>query len=88
MEIVPIANNFGYFNHLRFFGDIIDSRQSQINLFIYLLFSDDKLQKEKYYLRPIRAKAEFCYSVTKNFVKNLREKPNPAACRNFGLSLQ
>ena len=84
MEIVPIVNKFGYFNHLKFFGDIIDSRQSQINLFIYLLFSVDKLQKGKYYHRPIRAKAELCYSITKNFAKNLREKPNPVVRRNSG----
>ena len=71
MEIVPIANKFGYFNHLKFFGDIIDSRQSQINLFIYLLFSVDKLQKGKYYHHPIP-----CQSWTLLFNnKKLCEKP-------------
>ena len=63
MEIVPIATKYGYFTQSGLFGDIIDSKQSKINLFIYLLFFDDKLRKEKYYLRPIRDKVELRYSV-------------------------
>ena len=37
MEVVPIATKFDYFTQSRLFSNIINSRQSHINLFIYLL---------------------------------------------------
>ena len=44
VEITLFTTKIDYFAKFRTFGDICGSRQSQINLFIYLLFSVDKVQ--------------------------------------------
>ena len=46
-NITLTATKIGYFAQFGMFADISDSRQSQISLLIYLLFSVGKLQKQK-----------------------------------------
>ena len=46
-NITLTATKIGYLAQFGMFADISDSRQSQISLLIYLLFSVGKLQKQK-----------------------------------------